>query len=288
MNKLRVAVIGTGMIANSAHFPALNDLRKEGLVDVVGVADIREEVAAETAKRHNVPNYYSDPQKMLDELKPDFVAVCTPNMYHKEWTIKALRAGAHVACEKPSGLCVADIEEMWKTAEECGKMLFPCQCMRWRNYMQQSKELVSSGELGDVYFSDIEFIRRIGVPTWGMFHMKEHNFGGPFCDLGVHLIDLSIWLMGNPTPVAVSGNTYCKFADNDSSDSVNSDFGDKMADGTFDVEDLAMGMIRFDNGAVLQIEFSWASNIKSENRFVELRGTKSGSRMSGIDRKFDI
>ena len=54
MKKLRVAIIGTGMIANSAHFPALNILRKEGLVEVVGVADIRAEVAKETAERHNV------------------------------------------------------------------------------------------------------------------------------------------------------------------------------------------------------------------------------------------
>ena len=197
MSKLRVAIIGTGMIANSAHFPALNILRKEGLVDVVGVADIRETAAVETAKRHDVPNWYTDPQKMLDELKPDFVAVCTPNMYHKEWTIKALKSGAHVACEKPMALTLADAEEMWQTAKECGKHLFPCQCMRWRNYMQQSKELVTSGELGDVYFSDIEFIRRIGIPTWGMFHMKEHNFGGPFCDLGVHLIDSLLWIVGD-------------------------------------------------------------------------------------------
>ena len=94
MSKLRVAVIGTGMIANSAHFPALNILRKEGLVDVVGVADIRGEVAEETAKRHSVANWYTDPQKMLDELKPDFVAVCTPNVYHKKWTIAALKAGS--------------------------------------------------------------------------------------------------------------------------------------------------------------------------------------------------
>ena len=130
MSKLRVAIIGTGMIANSAHFPALNILRKEGLVDVVGVADIRETAAAETAKRHDVPNWYTDPQKMLDELKPDFVAVCTPNMYHKEWTIKALKSGAHVACEKPMALTLADAEEMWQTAKECGKHLFPCQCMR--------------------------------------------------------------------------------------------------------------------------------------------------------------
>ena len=83
--------------------------------------------------------------------------------------------------------------------------------------------------------------------------------------------------MGNPTPVAVSGSTYCKFADSDMSDSVNSNFGDKMADGTFDVEDLAMGFIRFDNGACLQIEFSWASNVEKEKEFVELRGTKAGA-----------
>ena len=111
MDKLRVAIIGTGMIANSAHFPALNILREEGLVEVVGVADIREEAVIETAKRHQVSHWYTDPQKMLDELHPDFVAVCTPNMYHKEWTIKALKAGAHVACEKPMALTVKDAEE---------------------------------------------------------------------------------------------------------------------------------------------------------------------------------
>ena len=138
MNKLRVAVIGTGMIANSAHFPALNILRKEGKVEVVGVADIRPEAAQETAKRHDVPNWYTDPQKMLDELHPDFVAVCTPNVHHKEWTIKALKAGAHVACEKPIATSLADAREMWQTAKDCGKMLFPCQLMRWRYYMQQS------------------------------------------------------------------------------------------------------------------------------------------------------
>ena len=70
---------------------------------------------------------------------------------------------------------------------------------------------------------------------------------------------------------------HAKFADNDAeSDSEHSAFGEKNAAGTFDVEDLAMGFIRFDNGACLQIEFSWASNIEQEKRFVELRGTKAG------------
>ena len=82
---------------------------------------------------------------------------------------------------------------------------------------------------------------------------------------------------GNPRPVAVSGQTFCKFAGGDGvSDSEHSSFGDAVAGGTFDVEDLAMGFIRFENGAVLQIEFSWASNVERERRFVELMGTKAG------------
>ena len=121
MSKIRVAVIGTGMIANQAHFPALNVLRAKGVLDVVAVADIRPEAAAETAARHNVEKWYADPQKMLDEVKPDFVAVCTPNMYHKKWTIAALEAGAHVACEKPIALTYRDAKEMWDVSKKCGK-----------------------------------------------------------------------------------------------------------------------------------------------------------------------
>src|SRR5690606_3179029 len=110
----------------------------------------------------------------------------------------------------------------------------------------------------------------------GWFTTKSQSGGGPLIDVGVHMIDLAMWYMGNPKPVAVSGATYCKFALSRVSDSVHAAFGDRKEDGTFDVEDLAMGFIRFDNGASLQIEFSWASNIDEEVNFVELRGTKSG------------
>lgn len=285
MSKLRVAIIGTGMIANSAHFPALNILREEGLVEVVGVADIRPEVAEETAKRHNVPNWYADPQKMLDELHPDFVSVCTPNVAHKEWTIKALRAGAHVACEKPIAVTLQDAEEMWRVAEEEGKHLFPCQCMRWRNYMQQSKKLVETGELGDVYFSDIEFIRRIGIPTWGMFHMKEHNHGGPFCDLGVHLIDSLLWIVGGKKVKAVSGNAYRKIANRGEevllsiaeSGAYSGTFTPRPYDPKeFDVEEFATGFIRLEDGMSINFKFSWALNLPTTNLDMVICGDKAG------------
>ena len=285
MEKLRVAVIGAGMIANQAHFPALKPLRDAGLAEVVGVADIRPEAAAETAARHHVPNWYADPQKMLDEMHPDFVAVCTPNVYHKEWTIKALRAGAHVACEKPIAVTVADAKEMWDTAKACGKMLFPCQCMRWRNYMQHSRRMVENGELGEIYYSDIAFIRRYGIPTWGMFHMKEHNYGGPFCDLGVHLIDSLLWIVGGPMVVSVSGSAYRKIGNKGEevllslaeSGAYAGTFTPRPYDyREFNVEEFAAGFMRLDTGMSVNFKFSWAINLPTTNLDMVICGDRGG------------
>jgi predicted dehydrogenase len=141
------------------------------------------------------------------------------------------------------------------------------------------KKYIAAGNMGDIYAGRVGWIRRRGIPgKGGWFTTKELSGGGPLIDLGVHMIDLAIWLMGNPKPVAVSGSTYCKFANADQGgDSAHSGFGEAKAGGTFDVEDLAMGFVRFDNGASLQIEFSWASNIEQEKNFVELRGEKAGA-----------
>jgi predicted dehydrogenase len=285
MKKIRAAVIGCGMIANSAHFPALNILRDEGLLEVVGVADIREQAARETAERHHVPKWYLDPQKMLDELSPDFVAVCTPNMYHKQWTLAALKAGANVACEKPIAVTLRDAEEMWAAAEHYGRKLFPCQCMRWRNYMQQSKKLVDAGELGELYYSDISFLRRIGIPTWGMFHMKEHNFGGPFCDLGVHLIDSLLWIAGDQKVSAVSGSAYTKIAnqgqdillDIRESGAYAGTFTPRPYDWhEFSVEDFSAGFLRLESGMTVNFRFSWAVNLPTTNLDMVICGDKGG------------
>ncbi len=285
MNKLRVAIIGTGMICNCAHLPALDILRKEGLVEVVGLADIRLHAAKETAERWNVEKYYEDPQQMLDELHPDFVAVCTPNVSHKEWTIKALKAGAHVACEKPLATNVADAKEMWQTSRDCGKTLFPCQAMRWRHYMQESKKLVETGELGDIYFSDLEFIRRIGYPTWGYFHMKEHNYGGPFCDIGVHLIDCLLWICGDKKIESVSGSAFTKIA-NQKQDILISLAESGAYGGEFtprpynpdeyDVEDFATGFIRLEGGMSVNFKFAWAINLPTTNLDMVICGDKAG------------
>ena len=273
--KWRVGIIGIGGICKGSHLPEyLSDERLE----VAALCDIIIERAEEIRDKY-FPDaaVYSDYKELLKDESIDSIDICTPNYLHSIIAVAAFEAGKHVFCEKPDAVSVSEVMRMKEAADKAGKTLMVMRNNRWVSASKYAKKYIESGRMGEIYCGRCGWQRRRGIPgKGGWFTTKEQSGGGPLIDLGVHMIDLAIWLMGNPTPVAVSGNTYMKFADNDVSDSVNSDFGNKNSEGTFDVEDLAMGMIRFDNGALLQIEFSWASNIEKENRFVELRGTKAG------------
>lgn len=279
----KVAIIGTGMIANAAHIPAWKNLSED--VEVVGAADMDPERAKLSAERYAIPHAYGDWQKMVDELKPDIVSVCTPNEYHKEQTIAALRAGAHVFCEKPASTSYENVKEMYDTADAAGRTLFITQTARFSNGSRAAKELVDEGRLGEIYYAETSLMRRRGIPKWGMFHMKEHSGGGPIYDLGVHAIDLLFWIMGNPKVVAVSGQTYTKIGDRDEGllESL-ADSGAPLGVFTprpydyreFDVEDFASGYIRLENGATMGFRTSWAANIPEGTGKTFLVGTEGG------------
>jgi len=282
--KLRVAVIGAGMIANSAHLPAIGNLAAKGLAEAVGVADNRPQAARETAERYGIPSWYEDPRRMLDELKPDLVAVCTPNLFHKHWSLAALRAGAHVMCEKPMALTYRDAKEMFAVAEENGRMLLPCQSRRWTSDMVFARDIMRQGDIGKPYYADISFVRRYGIPTWGTFHMKTENGGGPFCDLGVHFVDALLWMTGNPRVEAVSGKSFDLLArqgrDILLSLKESGAYGGVFTPRPyrheeFDVEESAVGMLRMEGDFAMNFRFTWALNYPTSRCFV-LCGDQGG------------
>jgi predicted dehydrogenase len=130
------------------------------------------------------------------------------------------------------------------------------------------KAQVDAGVLGEVYFGRTVWHRRRGLPGFGgWFGKKALSGGGPLIDLGVHRLDLALWLMGYPRPVWVMGSTY-------------NPLGSALAQAQgvdFDVEDLAVGMIKFENDATLIVEASWAANVKERELMVtQLFGTKGG------------
>ena len=274
MKKLKIAIIGTGGIAKYSHLPAFAKMEN---IEVVALCDIKPEKAQKLAHEYKISKIYENYKDVLELEEIDAVDICTPNYLHSIITVDAFAKGKHVFCEKPDAVNVEEVVKMKEASEKAEKVLMVMRNNRYWDSSKYMKKFIEAGKAGEIYAGRCGWQRRRGIPgKGGWFTTKALSGGGPLIDLGVHMIDLAIWLMGNPTPVAVTGSTYTMFANNDLDNSVDSVFGEKVKDGVFDVEDLAMGFIKFDNGACLQIEFSWASNIEQDNVFVELRGSKSG------------
>lgn len=285
MSKIKIAIIGCGSIATKAHMNAYQQIPDR--YDIVAACDIVPGRAENFAKQFGIPAFYEDYHDVLKIEGLEAVDICTPNYLHSIIAVEAMQHGLHVLCEKPDAINPEEALKMKKASEESGKTLMVIRNNRFMNHSVYLKKYIEEGRLGKIYAARCGWIRRRGIPgKGGWFTTKEKSGGGPLIDLGVHMIDVSIWLMGNPRPVAVSGATYTEFAENYSP----MGHGDRDNDpnGTFDVEDLAMGFIRFDNGAVLQLEFSWASNIERDDRFYELRGTREGASWHSMDDQLKI
>lgn len=266
---LKVGIVGTGNIFRAAHLPGWLSHPE---TEIVAFCDANRKSAEEVAKDYPGTKVYEDYNELIADPSIDIVGISTPNLFHSEIAVAALQKGKHVFCEKPDAVNPAEAQKMADVASEMGKVLMTMRNNRFSKQAQFLKPMIAKGQLGELYTGRCGWIRRRGIPgRGGWFTTKRLSGGGPLIDLGVHMIDMAIWLAGNPKPVTVSASTYRKFADRPEPGK-----GGGIPEGTFDVEDLAAGFIRFDNGASLQIEFSWASNIAEEQKYVEWRGTEGG------------
>jgi predicted dehydrogenase len=247
---------------------------------VVAVADLDASRLEQIGDQYGVPNRYLSGEEMLEKETLDVVSIATPNKFHAPLTIAALEAGNHVLCEKPMAMNADEARAMLAAAEEAGKRLMIDFSYRFTEQSQALKDRVDAGELGDVYFARTVWHRRRGLPKFGgWFGQKGLSGGGPLIDLGVHRLDLALWLMGYPKPVWVMGSTYSPIATALA----------KEQGVDYDVEDLAVGLIRFDNGATLEIEASWAANI-AEKELMETRllGTKGGLVQRNLNETYEF
>jgi predicted dehydrogenase len=151
--------------------------------------------------------------------------------------------------------------------------------MRFEGKHEALKRYADAGLLGEVYYAHVAALRQRGAPGWGAFLTKRLSGGGPLIDIGVHVLDLTLWMMGFPRPVAVSGVAPTKLANLPGI--VNRPGWGDWRTGrkqVFDVEDFAAGFVRFRNGAVLSLEVSWLLNIREpEYQKIWLMGTKAGA-----------
>jgi len=268
---LRVGIIGAGGIAKGAHIP--NYLKCKDKVEIVAVSDVVKEKAEELAKEFSIPHVFTSYEEMLESVQIDAISVCTPNKFHHPATMAALKAGCHVLCEKPPAMTPQEAEEMADTAKKAGKILTYGFHYRHAPEVEALKRFVDGGELGNIYAARVTAMRRRGIPGWGVFTNKELQGGGPLIDIGVHMLDTALYLMGYPEPDTVFGVTYQKLGNRKGVGLMGSwDYEN------FSIEDMARGMITFKNGASILLETAFAANVEKHDEMnVTLIGEQGGA-----------
>lgn len=270
-NKVRIGIIGVGNIAQNAHIPAY---LKRNDVELVAVCDLKEERAKQVAEKYNIKYAVKNIEELvaLDEI--DAVSVCTWNNAHAKAAISAASAGKHVLCEKPMAMNTKEAEVMLEIARK-NKIIF---MMGFSNRFNAEskfiKEMAVAEKFGDIYYGKAVNIRRRGTPL-GWFSDLSKSGGGPVIDIGIHAIDLTWYFMGKPKPVSVSATTYKKIGDYKTK-GVSRWIAFDTDDLKFDTEDSAAGLIRFENGASMSFETSWAINDKDTGVCSYIFGDKAG------------
>jgi predicted dehydrogenase len=272
---VKVGIVGAGGIAQGAHMPGY---QATSGVKVVAVCDIVKEKAERFAKQHDIPNVFTDYEDLVAMKELDAISVCTPNNFHAGPAVAALEAGKHVLCEKPIAGNAKDGQAMVDAAKKAKKILQIGLHQRFQASSQLLRKYIEAGELGRIYYGRAVAMRRRGIPSWGAFVQKKMSTGGPLVDIGVHVLDLIVWLMGCPKPVAATGHAYTMLGDR--KDVAAGDWGGWDVD-NFDVEDFAVAYIRFENGITATLETSWAAHFGNVGPSFIL-GDKGGLSLSPI------
>jgi predicted dehydrogenase len=269
LSPIRVGIIGVGQIGKYH----VGNYQKIPGAQIVAIADVNEAEAKRVAEANNIPYVYKDFRELLNRDDIEAVDVCLHNNFHAPVTIAALQAGKHVFCEKPMAGDYIDAENMYKASQETGKNL----CIQLSNIFdtetKAAKTLIDAGELGKLYHARSSGFRRRGRPFvdgYGTptFVQKQHSGGGALYDMGVYHITTMLYLLNNPKVLRISGKTYQE-TDMDSA---------RREKSGFSVEELGLGLVRFEGGLTLDIIEAWAVHM---NPFEgsSIFGTQGGIRL---------
>ena len=274
---MKVAVIGCGTIANAAHIPSYMN---NSQVEIAYFCDIIKERAEAAVKKYGCGQAVTDYRDILKDDSVQAVSVCTPNNVHAQIAIDCMRAGKHVLCEKPAARTYQEALQMQKAQHETGMTLNIGVVNRFNDAVRHIKRHIDQGELGEVYQVYVSFRAHRSIPgLGGAFTTKAIAGGGALIDWGVHYLDIVMFCCGDPKPVTVSGEAFCKLG-RDIEDYTYTDMwaGPHIPGGTYDVDDSVTALIRT-AGPVITVNGAWAQNIGVNETFIDFMGDKAGIRL---------
>jgi len=258
MNKIKFAIVGTGRIGqrHAEHIYNLGEL--------TAVCDIKESLAKSISERYHC-RYYTDIDQLLKkENKVDVISICTPNGLHAEQTIKSLRAGKHVLCEKPMALSVKDCEAMITEAEKANKRLFIVKQNRFNPPIVALKNIIDENRLGKLYSIQLNCFWNRGVDYYKTSDWKgtKKMDGGPLFTQFSHFIDLIYWLIGDVKTVSSIIKNYAH-------------------QGIIEFEDSGVVILEFDNGVIGTINYTLNSFAKNMEGSITVFGENGTVKIGG-------
>jgi predicted dehydrogenase len=273
LEQVRFGVIGAGQISRYA----CQEINRHASATVVAVSDPSAERGRELAASLGGVQAYADNEAVLGHPQVDAVFVAAPNAFHAPLAKRALEHGKHVVVEKPFTTHAQEAADVVELAQRAGKLLSVAMNQRFRPEAQRVAELVRSGRLGSVYHAKAFWLRRSGIPKLGTwFGTQALAGGGALYDIGVHVLDLALYLMGRFDVVGVRGSVTTNFGQRGLGEG---GWGlSERAHHGFDVDDGATALLRFSGGLTLSLDVSWALHQKEPDRFnVTLHGTEAGA-----------
>ena len=229
---LRVAFAGTGF--NKYHARAAQAAAD---VTLEAVVNHRPESMAAFAADFDISRQYADIESLLRDGGVDALVVATPNYLHCAQTVAALRAGVHVMVEKPMAVNAAEAETMQRASQESGALLMVAHCWRFDSEVLWLREQVAAGRLGEIVRTK-SYAVHVNWGPGGWFTQKQFAGGGAMADMGVHAIDTTRFLLGDPSPVSVFARISTRYR-------------------PIDVDDTCVVMVDWDNGITSYIETGW-------------------------------
>lgn len=259
--KAAIGVIGCGAVAQLEHIPAIKKLPSATLL---ALCDKDKAKVQALGRKHEAPYVFEDYEEMLKLEDLDGVVIATPNDLHAPMAIAALRRGKHVLCEKPMAISAKEARDMADAAGRYKRKLLIGFNHRFRQDVQILKQFIEGNELGQVFYIKTGWLRHKGdwkPQRWAL--QKERAGGGVFLDLGIHMLDLALWLLGNPAVETVTASAYHLTPKSE-------------------VEDSAAAFIKVKGGATITVEVSWTLLYDKDFTYVNFFGTQGAALLNPL------
>jgi predicted dehydrogenase len=235
--KPNLGFIGVGWIGRNR----LEAIAKEEIANIAAISDPNPtyvQEALEHGPKAEVIKSFTE----MTTSNLEGIIIATPSALHAEQSIEAMEQGKAVFCQKPLGRNAAEVQRVIATAREKDVLLGVDFSYRFTNGIKALKEVISSGQLGDIYGANLVFHNAYGPDKAWYFDPKLAG-GGCVMDLGVHLVDLLVWLFENPEVTEVGSQLFSK--------------GKRISNPEEHVEDYAVAQMLLNNSIAVQLACSW-------------------------------